>query len=1001
MSETPLPPASSADLPPADGEGAPGAGGGLGGSGGAGGTTAGGAPDFGAGHVVDLQIERELKDSYLTYAMSTIMDRALPDVRDGLKPSQRRILVAMNDLRLYPGRKQLKCAKICGDTSGNYHPHGESVIYPTLVGMAQKWRMRVPLIDPQGNFGSIDGDPPAAMRYTEARLTHAAVEMLDDLGQATVDFQPNYDDRLEEPTVLPGKFPNLLVNGGVGIAVGMATSLAPHNPIEVLDSIVRVLEKPEISLAELMEDEKEESTEPRQGEGASTPATDAAATVPAKIRRIGIKGPDFPTAGIILGKRGIVEAYATGRGKVTVRGAVHVEEMGSSGRQQIVVDTIPYGLVQGTLMERIVDAVKDERIKDISDVRNESGREAQSRIVIELKRGADAAVVENQLYEFTPLQQTFSIHNIALVNRQPRTLSIKELIQHYIEHRAVVIRRRTEHKLREAQKRKHIVVGLVYAVCAIDEVIRIIRASKTRDEAIEALMARSYRIAPGSDVETLLSRDAELLAELKRAGSATGVTLTRVQAEAIGAMRLIQLVNMEVARLVDELLDLQNKIRDYNDILARRERIDAIIKFDCDEMRARFIASKQAPRLTRIEEAEGDINIEALIQQDEVAVTISHHGYAKRSSLANYRQQGRGGKGIIAGTTKDDDFIEHMFVAGTHDDLLCFTDTGRVFKIKVYELPDLPRTSKGRPLVNLIELKKYDEARRETEASATDEGGEGAGPASGSTPSSAPEPVSSSSRMETVRAFLAITNFEQSSHYLTFVSTQGIVKRTPLKDYRNVSKAGLRAVGLKPRDEVFSVTLTTGSDDILLATALGQAIRFNEDDVRLMGRPAAGVRGIDLADGDEVIGVVAVPMAPDADGDLMTAPASKELQLLTITEKGYGKRTVIDEYRVQPEIGKPRSQSRGGKGRVDIDASTRNGRAVAALGVHEADDVVVISRNGKLVRMPVGEIRLTGRGTQGVRVTKLDEDDAVVAAARVEEDTSETPVDAAEPPPSA
>ncbi len=978
----PLPP-SSTDLPPGGG-GSPDSGGG-GNSGGNG------------GHIVDLLIERELQDSYLTYAMSTIMDRALPDVRDGLKPSQRRILVGMNDLNLRPGRKHMKCAKIVGDTMGNYHPHGDAALYGTLVNLAQRWRTRVPLVDPQGNFGSLDGDAPASMRYTEARMTHAALDLLDDVGPETVDFQPNYDDRLEEPTVLPGKFPNLLVNGGIGIAVGMATSLAPHNPIEVLDSIVRVLEKPEISLAELMEDEAEAN-------GPGVPPVDKGAAqsdpggVPGplvtKARRLGIKGPDFPTAGIILGRRGIVDAYTSGRGKVTVRGTVHVEDMGvAGGRQQIVVDTIPFGLVQGTLMERIVDAVKDERIKDISDVRNESGREAQSRIVIELKRGADAAVVENQLYEFTPLQQTFSIHNIALVNRQPRTLSIKELIHHYIEHRAVVIRRRTEHQLREAQKRKHIVVGLVYAVCAIDEVIKIIRASKTRDQAIEALMARSYRIAAGSDVENLISRDVDLLAELKRAGAmggAAGVTLTRVQAEAIGAMRLIQLVNMEVARLVDELLDLQTKIRDYNDILARRERIDAIIKYDCDDMRARLIASKQAPRLTRIEEADGDINIEALIQQDEVAVTISHHGYAKRSSLANYRQQGRGGKGIIAGTTKDDDFIEHMFVAGTHDDLLCFTDTGRVFKIKVYELPDLPRTSKGRPLVNLIDLKKYDEARRATEAEAGEgdessavgdgnragaKGGEtaGAGSATGS-------------RMETVRAFLAIKNFEQSSYYLTFASKQGIVKRTALKDYRNVSKAGLKAVGLKPGDEVLSVTLTTGNDDILLATALGQAIRFGEDDVRLMGRPAAGVKGIELADDDEVIGVVAIPMAPDADGDLMTAPESRNLQLLTITQKGYGKRTLVEEYRVQPEVGKARSQSRGGKGRVDIDASERNGRAVAALGVHDADDVVVISRNGKLVRMPVSEIRQTGRGTQGVRVTKLDEDDAVVAAARVEEE---------------
>lgn len=917
-------------------------------------------PGDGAGHIIDLQIERELQDSYLTYAMSTIMDRALPDVRDGLKPSQRRILFAMYRLNLRPGKKHIKCAKISGDTSGNYHPHGDAVIYPTLVGMAQKWRMRGPLVDPQGNFGSIDGDPPAAMRYTEARLTHAAIDMLDDLDLGTVNFQPNFDERpgFDEPTILPGKFPNLLINGGIGIAVGMATSLAPHNPAEILDAIVRVLDKPEIELAELMEDVKDEAGE---------------------IVSRGVKGPDFPTGGIILGRRGIVDAYSTGRGKVTVRGVVRTEDMDrAGGRQQLVIESIPYGLVQTTLMERIVDAVKDERIKDISDVRNESGREAQSRIVIELKRGADAAVVENQLYGFTPLQQTFSIHNIALVNRQPRTLSLKEMIQYYIDHRVEVIRRRTEHRLREAQKRKHLVVGLVYAVCSIDEVIKIIRSSKTRDEAIERLMARRYAIAPGGDVETLLARDTILQKELLEAGRPGGVLLTRVQAEAIGAMRLIQLVNMEVARLVDELLELEAKIRDYTDILTRRERINDIIRADCAEMRTRHASGKAGLRLTRIDDAAGDINIEALIQQDEVAVTISHAGYAKRSSLANYRQQGRGGKGIIAGTAKDDDFIEHMFVASTHDDLMCFTDTGRVFKIKVYELPDLPRTSKGRPLINLIGLRESDGAteRRSDEGEGDDAEGEVAA-----------APVRTG--RERVRAFLAVQNFEQSSHYLTFVSKQGIVKRTALKDYRNVSKAGLIAVGLKEGDEVLSVTLTSGTDDLLLATSSGMAIRFNEDDVRLMGRPAAGVKGIDLADDNEVIGVVAIPMAPDADGDLMTAPSAAGLHLLTISENGYGKRTPVDEYRVQPETGKARSQSRGGKGRVDIDTGERNGRAVAALGVVESDDVVVISKNGKLVRMPVAEIRQTGRGAQGVRVTKMDDGDVVVAAARVEEDGEE------------
>lgn len=894
------------------------------------GASAGGAGGEGGnqdGAILDVQIERELQDSYLTYAMSTIMDRALPDVRDGLKPSQRRILVAMNDLNLRPGKKHLKCAKIAGDTSGNYHPHGESVIYPTLVGMAQKWRMRTTLIDPQGNFGSIDGDPPAAMRYTEARMTQAAVDMLDDLKLDTVDYQPNYDDRLTEPTVLPGKFPNLLINGGVGIAVGMATSLSPHNPIEALDSIIRVLEQPGIPLGELMQD---------------------VVGADAKVIRRGIKGPDFPTGGIILGRAGIVDAYSTGRGKVTVRGIVHSEPIpGAKDRTQLVIDAIPYGLNQTTLLEKIIDAIKDERIENVSDARNESGREAQSRIVIELKRGADPAVVENQLYQFTPLQQTFSIHNIALVNRQPRTLSLIELIKYYIEHRTIVIRRRTAHLLQEARKRAHVLEGMIYAVCDIDEVIKLIRSSQTRNEAIEKLMLRKFKISDSMPVAAKIP--ARLMDQMRR--SPLGVSLSRIQAETICNMRLSQLVGLEIERLVEDYRQVALQIEDYEDILAKPERVRAIIKSDCEEMRARYSTMKipgetkrlLGERLTEIQDG-GDsssIDIGALIQVEDMAVTISHQGYAKRVKLDTYRQQGRGGKGIIGGTTKDEDFIEHMFVASTHDDLMCFTNTGRVFKIKVYELPEMPRTSKGRPIVNLIDLK--------------------------------PE--------EKGRAFLAVKDFEASSHYLFFVSAQGVVKRTPLKDYRNVNKSGLIAVGLKDDDRVLDVTLTSGSDDILLATAEGMSIRFNEDDVRVMGRPAAGVKGIELADTDEVIGTLAIPMRPDSDGDLASVDPS--LQLLTISENGYGKRTGVDEYRIQPETGKARSQSRGGKGRVDIDASARNGRSVAALAVRSGDDVVVTTKAGMTVRMPVGEIRETGRGAQGVRVVKLDEGDSVVAAAPV------------------
>jgi DNA gyrase subunit A len=869
------------------------------------------------GHVVDLKIEDELKDSYLTYAMSTIMDRALPDVRDGLKPSQRRILVAMNDLNLRPNRKHLKCAKIAGNTSGDYHPHGESVIYPTMVGMAQKWRMRVPLVDPQGNFGSIDGDPPAAMRYTEARMTQAAVEMLADIKLDTVDYQPNYDDRLLEPTVLPAKFPNLLINGGIGIAVGMATSLPPHNPDEIFDAIIRVIENPDITLLELLADETDE-----QGQ----------------VVRLGVKGPDFPTGGVILGRRGILDAYETGRGKVTVRGEVHTEPASTGkDRVNVVIDSIPYGLMQLTLVERIVEAIKDERIEDVSDVRNESGREAQTRIVLELKRGADPAVVENQLCQFTPLQQTFSIMNIALVNRQPRTLGLKELIRCYIDHRVEVVRRRTMHLLREAKKKAHVLEGLIYAVCDIDEVIRLIRASRTREEAIERLAERRFRIPPDHQHAPKIPE------RLMRAASTEqGALLTRKQAEAIGAMRLIQLVGLEIDKLTDDYRALVEEIEDYEAILADPARVMAILKADCLEMRERFTSERR----TRIDEAAGDIDLAALIREEDMTVTISHAGYAKRLPLDTYRSQGRGGKGIRASDARDGDFVEHVFVASTHDDLLCFTDTGRVFKLKVYELPEMSRTSKGRALVNLLDLRQG----------------------------------------ERTRAYLAIRDFESGSHYLTFVSRNGVVKRTPLKEYRNVHKGGLIAVGLREDDELLNVMLTTGNDDIILVTAAGSAIRFNEQDVRLMGRAAAGVKGIDLGPDGAVIGAVRVPMVDDQDGDPMTDPDAigAGLSLLTVTRNGYGKRTSVEEYRVQPESGKPRSQSRGGKGRADIKTNARNGPSVAALGVADADDVVLITRGGQLVRLAADSISRIGRGTQGVRVVGLRAGDEVVAAARVE-----------------
>ncbi|MCL4196315.1 MAG: DNA gyrase subunit A [Phycisphaerales bacterium] len=849
-------------------------------------TAAPSLPEEPSDQIADLNIERELQDSYLTYAMSTIMDRALPDVRDGLKPSQRRILVAMNDLNLGPRAKHRKCAKICGDVSGNYHPHGEAVIYPTLVRFAQDWVMRYLLVDKQGNFGSIDGDPPAAMRYTEARMTEAASAMLDDLKLDTVDFKSNYDDTRQEPTVLPSRLPNLLVNGSTGIAVGMSCSIPPHNLTEMCSAIEAVILNPEIELSALMEI---------------------------------LPGPDFPTGGLICGRAGIRAAYATGRGRVVLRGVVRVEDR-PGGRQQLVIDEIPYHLVQNSLIEKITEAVKNDRIKDISAIRNESGRKSRTRIVIELKKGADPAIVENQLYQFTPLQSTFSIINIALVNHQPRTLSLRQMIDCYIDHRVDVIRRRTAHLLKEARKKAHILEGLIYAVCDIDEVIRLIRASSTRDEAIERLMERRFRIAPDHKYAPRIPR-----ALLDRAGG-EGVVLTKVQAEAIGRLQLIQLVGLEIEKLTGDYAALVGEIEGYERILADHKLVLDIIREDVVEMREKHGDARRS----RIIEVAGEIEDADLIAVEDVVLTISHEGYIKRLPADTYREQGRGGRGIKGSEKKDSDFIEHLFVASTHDDLLCLTDTGRMFKIKVYEAPEMGRTAKGRPIVNYLDLREG----------------------------------------ERVRAFIPVRDFEQREDYLVFATANGTVKRTALKEYRNVNRSGIIAISLREGDELMSMVLTSGRDDLMLATANGMAIRFNESDVRVMGRTASGVRGISLEEGDHVIGLII---------------ADDSCDLLTATEFGYGKRTAMTEYKVQSEDGSTRVQSRGGKGRRDIRASERNGRAVAILAVREEDSVLLVSEGAMVVRLAAASISRIGRNTQGVRLTNLKEGDRLIAVAKVVE----------------
>ncbi len=847
------------------------------------------SPPQDIGNIVEQRVDQELHDSYLTYAMSTITDRALPDVRDGLKPSQRRILVAMHDLNLAPGRKHRKCAKISGDTSGNYHPHGESVIYPTLVNMGQDWKMRVPLVDKQGNFGSIDGDPPAAMRYTEARLTRAAAEMLSDIKLDTVDFIANYDETRTEPTVLPARFPNLLVNGSSGIAVGMSCSMPPHNVTEVCNAIVAVIDDPDIELSGLL------------------------GIIP---------GPDFPTGGTIVGRRGIADAYATGRGRVIVRGQVDRETI--NGRECLVITQIPYQVVQNNLIDKMVDAAKSDRIQGIADIKNFSGKKHRTRIVVQLKRGADPDVVERQIYQFTPLQSTVSIINIALDRGRPRTMGIRQLIDCFIKHRRDVIRRRTEHLLREARKQAHRLEGLILAVCDIDEVIALIRGSRTREEAIGKLMDRRFRIAEDHPHAPMIPSTL-----LERCGGDSGTALSRVQAEAIGAMRLIQLTGLEIEKLVADYAGLVEKIQEYELILSDEQRILDIIREDCVEIRDTWGTDRQ----TQIEDGElDDYNIGDLIPEHSVVVTVTHRGYIKRLPTDTYKEQGRGGRGVKSGKIEEDDFTELLFAANSHADLLCFTNLGRVFKLKVWQIPEGSRTGKGRAIVNLLRLREE----------------------------------------EQVVTCLPIDDFEKGEDFLLFSTRLGKVKRTALCDYRNVNVAGINAINLREGDGLVGVVHTNGDHHILLATSSGMSIRFCESDARVMGRVAAGVKGIDLAENDIVVGLVRV----DDDADL-----------LTVTQNGYGKRTPMNEYLVHSEDGATRPQSRGGKGRRDIKTEGRNGPVVSIRNVHDADGMVLASEGGMLVRIPADSISRIGRNTQGVRLVNLKAGDHVIAAAKIADES--------------
>src|SRR5271154_1915303 len=852
----------------------------------------GNTPLFAANEkIAKINVADEIKNSFLDYSMSVIISRALPDVRDGLKPSQRRILYAMHELSLFPGRKPYKCAKICGDTSGNYHPHGEAVIYPTLVHMAQPWAMRERLVEGKGNFGSIEDDPPATMRYTEARLTHLGAALMSDMDRETVDFVPNYDERMTEPTVFPAAFPNLLVNGGTGIAVGMATNMPPHNLGEVIDGICAQIDNPEISIAQLMKF---------------------------------IKGPDFPTGGMILGVEGIKNYFETGRGSIKLRGRVGSEEL-KGNREQLVITEIPFNVNRAALEEKIASLVNEKIITEISAMRNES--DENTRLVMELKRDGNPKVVIANLYKHTQLEVSFSVNALAIAHGKPKTLTLKEMIQCYIEHRREVVLRRTRFELKKAEERAELLEGYLIALANLDEFIAIIRKSKTREEARVKLLAFEWT---QKQVEHwgILVRSEERLDKGRYA-------LTERQVDAILELRLYQLTALEIDKVEGEYKELLERIKDLLDILAKESRVMTIIKAELKVIKEKYAT----PRLSQIVPDEGEIAIEDLIANEGVIITLTHNGLIKRTNVSSYRAQRRGGKGVIGMTTREaateaeaDDFIEHLFTASTHDYLMFFTNTGRVYVERVHEIPDMGRAAKGRSIANILEFK-------------------------------ADEKVAALIRiLSKTDANKEDVTWRQSGE-LFFATQQGTVKKTSLSDFANVRKGGIIAIGIDQGDALIEVKLTRGNvdesdlgDDVVLITRDGMSIRFSESDVRSMGRSAGGVKGITLEKGDKVVALAVV--VPDA-------------ALLVAGENGIGKRTSFEEYLVQGESG-TRKQSRGGKGRITMKVGEKTGGVIGALPVRDTDEIMLITVGGQMVRTFVKDIREAGRNTMGVKLVNLD-----------------------------
>ena len=801
--------------------------------------------------IVDVDIESEMKKSYIDYAMSVIVARALPDARDGLKPVHRRILYSMNELNMTPDKPYRKSARLVGDVLGKYHPHGDAAVYDAMVRLAQDFSLRYMLVDGHGNFGSIDGDSPAAMRYTEARMSKLTLEMLRDIDKNTVDYVPNFDDTLKEPSVLPARFPNMLVNGSSGIAVGMATNIPPHNLGEVIDGIVKVIDEDNVTIEDLMQV---------------------------------IKGPDFPTGGIIMGKEGIKNAYMTGRGRIIVRAKAEIEELGA--RQRIVVTEIPYMVNKARLIENIANLVKEKRVEGISDLRDESDRDGM-RIVIELKRDANANVILNQLYKYTQLQDTFGAIILALVNGQPQVLNLRQCIDCYLDHQKTIILRRTKYDLDKAEARLHILEGLKIALDYIDEVIKIIRASY--DDAKEKLMAR--------------------------------FGLSEIQAQAILDMRLRTLSGLQREKIENEYNDLLEKIKYYKEVLSSETLVFQIIKTELLELKQKFADTRRTALAPSAEELE----IEDLIKEEDCVITLTHFGYIKRLPADTYRNQKRGGKGITGLTTREEDFVENIFISSTHHYILFFTNKGKTYRLKAYEVPEAGRQAKGTAIVNLLQL-------------GTD---------------------------EKITAVIPIAEYAEGA-YLLMATRKGVIKKTSLMEYVNVRKGGLQGITLRDNDELIDVRLTDGTNKVVMVTRQGQSITFDEKDVRPIGRVSQGVRGIDLVGEDYVIGMEPI--------------ISKEFCLLAVTQNGFGKRTEVEEYRVQ---------TRGGKGVLTYKVTDKTGEVVGIKIVNDNDDIILISSDGTIIRIPVKDVSVLGRNTQGVTLMRMPEGVQLVSIAKVTEEESE------------